>query len=382
MKTDPMRVAEISLDAIRHNVRRVSELTNGNTIIAVIKANGYGHGATWVAKAALEAGATLLGVTDLEEALSLRREGISAPILCWLHGAGANMRDVVRERIEVGVSHLEQLERIASAAEELGEMATIQFKVDTGLSRNGAAASEWGRLFRRGAELQARGLVRVRGIFSHLANAGEAADRAQARAFDAAIAELRRTGIEPELIHLAASAATLTSPHLHYNAVRVGVILLGLSPLAGVTARELGLRPAMTLKAEIVSLRRVSAGTGVSYGYTYHCVHDTTLALVPIGYADGMPRALNGRAATVSVRGVKCPIVGRIGMDQCIIDLFPLGDGVGEVQLGDRVVLFGDPELGHDSVDVWADLMQTINYEIVVGIGSRVHRVPIEEVIA
>lgn len=382
MKTDPMRVAEISLDAIRHNVGRVSELTNGNTIIAVIKANGYGHGATWVAKAALEAGATLLGVTDLEEALSLRREGISAPILCWLHGAGANMRDVVRERIEVGVSHLEQLERIASAAEELGEMATIQFKVDTGLSRNGAAASEWGRLFRRGAELQARGLVRVRGIFSHLANAGEAADRAQARAFDAAIAELRRTGIEPELIHLAASAATLTSPHLHYNAVRVGVILLGLSPLAGVTARELGLRPAMTLKAEIVSLRRVSAGTGVSYGYTYHCVHDTTLALVPIGYADGMPRALNGRAATVSVRGVKCPIVGRIGMDQCIIDLFPLGDGVGEVQLGDRVVLFGDPELGHDSVDVWADLMQTINYEIVVGIGSRVHRVPIEEVIA
>lgn len=380
MTQDPMRIAEISLAAIRHNVHRIREITGGNTVIAVIKANGYGHGAGHVAKAALEAGATLLGVTDLEEALALRAEGINAPILSWLHGAGANMEDVIRERIEVGVSHISQLDRLAHAAKNLGHPATVQIKVDTGLSRNGASIDEWESLFARVSALERQGLVRVRGIFSHLANAGEDADREQALMFDRAIHALRDVGIEPELIHLAASAGTLSSPHLHYNTVRVGVALLGLSPFAGVTSRELGLRPAMTLKAEIVSLRQVNAGTGVSYGYNYRCLQDTILALVPIGYADGMPRALNGQGATVTILGVKCPIVGRIGMDQCIIDLFPLGNRMQDVQLGDRVVLFGDPEYGHDSVDTWAELMHTINYEIVVGIGSRVHRVAIEEV--
>lgn len=379
MEVDSMRVAEISMAAIRHNVRHILQHTGNNHIIAVIKANGYGHGASNVAKAALEAGASLLGVTDLEEALDLRRAGITAPILCWLHGVHANMTEVIAERIEIGVSHLAQLERIATAARMLGEQATIQLKIDTGLSRNGAGPEEWEELFTRASALEAEGTVRVRGIFSHLANAGEDEDLRQAERFDRALEMLREAGVEPELVHLAGSAATLASKHLHYNTVRVGVILVGLSPFAGVSAEELGLRPAMTLKAEIVSLREVARGTGVSYGYNYRCMHDTTLALVPVGYADGMPRALNGRGATVTIRGVQCPIVGRIGMDQCIIDLFPLGVRASEVQLGDRVVLFGDPAEGHRSVDEWAELMHTINYEIVVGIGPRVHRVPVEE---
>lgn len=371
-----MRVAEISMAAIRHNVRRIREVTGGGTIIAVIKANGYGHGSLIAARAAIEGGATLLGVTDLEEALSLRDEGVTAPILCWLHGVDADFDAAVREGIEIGVSHLAQLEALAAAAARVGGTATVQFKVDTGLSRNGAAAVEWPELFARGAALEAAGVVRVRGIFSHLANAGEARDREQAERFEAALALLRESGCEPELIHLAASAATFTSPHLHYNAVRVGVTLFGLSPFADRSSAELGLVPAMTLKSEIVALREAPAGTGVSYGYNHLVQNDTTLALVPIGYADGMPRALNGAGATVAIAGRHCPIVGRIGMDQCIVDVGTLAKRVG---LGEPVVLFGDPATGVPPVEVWAELMGTINYEIVVGIGSRVVRVAADE---
>lgn len=374
MRTGSMRVAEISLPAIRHNVRRIRELTGG-TIIAVIKANGYGHGSAIAARAAIDGGASLLGVTDLEEALALRAEGIEAPILCWLHGARADFGAAVEADLEIGVSHLAQLEALAAAAERTGRTATVQFKVDTGLSRNGAAPYEWAGLFERGVELEAAGLIRIRGIFSHLANAGAEEDLAQAARFDEAVAALRSAGCEPELIHLAASAATLTSPHLHYNTVRVGVLIYGLSPLPDKTSADLGLIPAMTLRSEIVALRKASAGTGVSYGYNHIVQGDTTLALVPIGYADGMPRALNGVGATVSIAGRHVPIVGRIGMDQCIVDLGELGS---RASIGDPVVLFGDPATGVPPVEVWAELMRTINYEIVVGIGERVVRLPVD----
>lgn len=374
MRTGSMRVAEISLPAIRHNVRRVRELTGG-TVIAVIKANGYGHGSAIAARAAIDGGASLLGVTDLEEALALRAEGIEAPILCWLHGARADFGAAVEADLEIGVSHLAQLDALAAAAERIGRTATVQFKVDTGLSRNGAAPYEWEDLFARGVALEAAGLIRIRGIFSHLANAGADADLAQAARFDEAVEALRAAGCEPELIHLAASAATLTSPHLHYNTVRVGVLIYGLSPLPDKTSADLGLIPAMTLRSEIVALRKATAGTGVSYGYNHVLQDDTTLALVPIGYADGMPRALNGVGATVSIAGRHVPIVGRIGMDQCIVDLGDLGPSA---SIGDPVVLFGDPATGVPPVEVWAELMRTINYEIVVGIGERVVRLAVD----
>lgn len=376
MRTGSMRIAEISLPAIRHNVRRIVEVTGGGAVIAVVKANGYGHGADIAAKAAIEGGATLIGVTDLEEALSLRDAGIEAPILCWLHGARADFDSAVTERLEIGVSHIAQLEALAAAARRVGQVVTIQFKLDTGLSRNGAAPDEWSELFARGVELEREGVVRIRGIFSHLANSGADSDRAQAARFDAAVAELRRLGGDPELIHLAASAATFTSPHLHYNCVRVGVAVFGLSPFADRTSADLGLVPAMTLRSEVVAMRQVPAGTGVSYGYNHVAQSDTTLALVPIGYADGMPRALNGAGATVAIAGQHCPIVGRIGMDQCIVDLGKLGS---KVNIGDPVVLFGDPTTGVPPVEVWAELMRTINYEIIVSIGSRVLRLPADD---
>lgn len=375
MRTGSIRVAEISAPAIRHNVARIRELTGGN-VIAVVKADGYGHGARTAAAAAIEAGATMVATADLEEALALRESGIDAPILCWLHGVRVDFGEAVAARIEIGVSHVQQLDAVAAAAAARGERATVQLKVDTGLSRNGAAPEEWAALFARAAELEAAGTVRVRGLFSHLANAGDAADRAQAARFDEAIAALRAAGVDPELVHLAASAATFSSPHLRYNTVRVGVTVYGLSPFADRTSAQLGLIPAMTLRSEIVALRGVPAGTGVSYGFNHVCETATTLALVPMGYADGMPRALNGAGAWVTIAGEHRPIVGRIGMDQFIVDVGPLA---GRLRLGDPVVLFGDPEQGYPPVEIWAGLLGTINYEVIVGIGPRVLRVPVED---
>lgn len=378
MRTGSMRVAEISMTAISNNVRHLRELT-GCKVIAVLKANGYGHGAVIAARAAVEGGATLLAVADLEEAMALREAGIDAPLMCWLHGARADFVAAVERDIEIAVSNESQLEKLAAAAARVGCRASLQFKIDTGLSRNGAAPEEWQSLFSRGAELEREGTLRVRGIFSHLANAGDAEDRAQSEYFDRAVALLRSVGCEPEMLHLAASAATFTSPHLRYNTVRVGMAIYGLSPLAGSTSADLGLIPAMTLKSEIVALRQVKAGTGVSYGFNHIAQRDTTLGLVPIGYADGMPRALNGGGATVAVAGFHCPIVGRIGMDQCIVDLGKLGK---RVNIGDEVVLFGDPARDLPAVEMWAELMRTINYEIVASIGTRVVRVAVDGVAA
>lgn len=376
MRTGSMRVADISVGAIRKNVGRIRELTGDANVIVVVKAGGYGHGAEIVARAAVAGGATMIATADLEEALQLRECGIDAPLLCWLHGPRVDFVPAIEQSIDVGISHLRQLEALAQAARSTGRRATLQFKVDTGLSRNGASRDEWDALFARGAELEREGLVSVRGIFSHLANAGEEADLAQGANFDEAIAMLRAAGCEPELIHLAASAALFTRPELHYNTVRVGVVAYGLSPIAGKNSAQLGLTPAMTLRSEVVALRGVPAGTGVSYGFNHICEVATTLALVPVGYADGMPRALNGAGAWVTIAGEACPIVGRIGMDQFIVDVGRLG---GRIDLGEPVVLFGNPERGFPSIDIWAALMRTIHYEILVGIGPRVLRRAVDE---
>lgn len=378
MRTGVIRAAEISTTAIAANLRRVAEVS-GSEVIAVIKANGYGHGAELVAAAALNGGARVLGVADLEEAFALRDAGFRANrcrILCWLHGARADFQAAVAAEIELGINHLEQLEAAAAAASKQQRCVAVQLKLDTGLSRNGADGREWEKLFTRAAELERQGIVTVTGLFSHLANASAAADLEQATAFDSAIALAKKCGLRPQMLHLAASAAALSGVEkLQYNTVRVGMALYGLSPYADKTSAQLGLIPAMRLTAEIVALRQVRAGTGVSYGYNYRCAQDTVLALVPIGYADGMPRALNNSGATVTVLGQQCEIVGRIGMDQCIIDL---GQELGaKVKLGQRVVLFGDPQKGEKPVEEWANRLETINYEVVAGIGPRVQRVAV-----
>lgn len=378
MSTGSMRVAEISLPAIRQNVRHLRELTGVN-VIAVMKANAYGHGAPLVARAAVDAGAKMLGVADIDEAIALRDSGIDAPILCWLIGAHADFEAAVERGVEIGVSRPEHLERLASAAKALGREATVQLKVDTGLSRNGASSADWRQLFARAIELERAGLLHIRGVFSHLSNAGEAADAEQGARLDAAVSLLRELGCEPELIHLAASEAALTRPSLHYNTVRVGMAMYGLSSFTDRTSADFGLKPVMTLKTELIGLRHAVAGTGVSYEYTHVAERDTLLGLIPFGYADGLPRGLSGTGTTVQVHGVACPIVGRIAMDQCVIDLGELVARGIEAQLGDEVVLFGDPSLSLPPVEAWAQAIGTINYEIVAGIGSRVTRIGVED---
>ncbi|MBB4071221.1 alanine racemase [Canibacter oris] len=378
MRTGAIRTAEISQRAIAANVRRVAEVS-GSQVIAVLKANGYGHGAAIVAEAALAGGAAALGVADLEEALALRDSGFGVErcrILCWLHGVNADFGAAVAHDIEIGVSHLEQLSAVAAAATQQGKCASVQLKLDTGLSRNGADGREWEALFQAARDYEVAGAVRVTGLFSHLANAGAQEDLEQAIAFESAIALAHKIGLQPEMLHLAASAAALGGvERLQYNTVRVGMAIYGLSPYPDKTAAELELQPAMKLTAEIIALRSARAGTGVSYGYNYRCPADTVLALLPVGYADGMPRALNNVGATVSVNGEKREIVGRIGMDQCIIDL---GQELGSrVKLGDRIVLFGDPQQGETPVEEWAEQLETINYEVVAGIGPRVKRVAV-----
>ena len=332
--------------------------------MVVVKANGYGHGATEAARAALAGGATWLGVVDSSEALALRAAGIDAPILAWLHDPAADFADAIAVGIDLGVNYLDQLESVGAAS----GLANVHLKVDTGLSRNGATEAEWAGIFGRAAELERTGAIHVRGIFSHLANSGADEDEAQVARFTAAVEQARAAGLDPELSHLAASAGALALPHARFDLVRIGVGAYGLSPFDDGDSAALGLEPAMQLDAGIVSVKRVPSGSGVSYGYRYETEAETTLALVPVGYADGIPRHASN-AAPVSINGKTYRVCGTIAMDQFVVDV-----GDDEVAVGDRAVLFGDPSTGVPSAHDWATAAGTINYEIVTRIGNRVAR--------
>jgi alanine racemase len=361
----PLREARIDLGAIEDNIAALRRIVAPAQTMVVVKANAYGHGALEAALGAVDAGTEWLGVVDIPEALALRDAGITTPVLAWLHGDDAGFQAAVDANVDLGISTPSGLER---AAETTGR-AAIQIKVDTGLSRNGIEEREMVSLFQRAAQLERAGAVRVRGVWSHLANAGETEDREQLRRFESAIAAAQDAGLRPDLLHLAATAGALTLPESRFTLVRLGIGVYGLSPLEGRSSADLGLRPAMQLSAEIVSVKRVPAGSGVSYGYTYRTSGDTTLALVPLGYADGIPRSASS-AAPVSINGTTYRISGRVAMDQFVVDV-----GDDEVKLGDRAILFGDPTDGVPSADEWAAAAGTINYEIVTRIGPRVTRV-------
>jgi alanine racemase len=362
----PPREARISIAAFESNIRALRGIVAPAQVMVVVKADAYGHGALVAAKAAVDAGADWLGVVDIGEALSLRSAGIEAPILAWLHGEDADFRAAVRQRVDIGISTRHQLERAAAT----DGLAQVQIKVDTGLSRNGVEARKAADLFRRAFDYEQAGQVSVRGVWSHLANAGESEDREQLRRFDIALAQGADAGLRPRLRHIAATAAALTLPESRYDLVRVGIGAYGLSPFEGRSSAELGLRPVMELSAEILSVKRVPRGSGVSYGFTYRTTGDeTTLALVPLGYADGIPRSASS-AAPVSINGTTYRISGRVAMDQFVVDV---GDDA--VRVGDRAILFGDPTTGVPSADEWAAVAGTINYEIVTRIGPRVTRV-------
>jgi alanine racemase len=359
-----MREALIDRAAITNNVETLRAAVGGVRCMVVVKADGYGHGAVESARAALAGGADWLGVVDVTEALELRSAGIDAPVLTWLHDPEADFTPLVEARVDIGVSYRQQLERAAEASGR----AVVHLKVDTGLARNGAPEAQWHEFFETAAALERSGRITVRGVWSHLANAGDANDAAQVASFEAALEAARSAGLDPELAHLAATGGALRVPSARFDLVRLGVSAYGLSPFGQEDAAALGLRPAMELAASVVSAKRVPAGTGVSYGHEYVTTEETTLALIPLGYGDGIPRHASSRGP-VSIGGARYRIAGRVAMDLFVVDV-----GDAPVKVGDRAVLFGDPATGVPSADDWAAAAETINYEIVTRIGSRVPR--------
>ena len=362
------REAVIDLGAIRANVAHLRAVVGTPHLMAVVKANAYGHGALPVARAALAAGADWLGVADVSEALQLRTGGIDSPILAWLHDPDVDFAPAIGQDIDLGVSSERQLRQAADAAASLGRAASVQIKLETGLNRNGVAEADWAEVFALAAGYERAGLLRVRGLFSHLSNASPADDAEAIVRFERGVRLAADAGLSPSLIHLASTAAALRLPAARFNMVRIGIGLYGLSPFEDQSSHELGLIPAMTLRGRVAAVRRVAAGAGVSYDYLWRAPEDGNLALVPLGYADGVPRQASG-AASVRIGASTHPIVGRIAMDQFVVDV-----GQGDVAVGDTVVLFGDPATGAPSATDWADAAGTINYEIVTRIGHRVPR--------
>lgn len=358
----PVRELRVDPAAIRSNVERIREIVAPAAVMVVVKADAYGHGAELAARAAVAGGADWIGVADLDEALALRTAGIRLPILAWLHGPDAQFAVAAAADVEIAVSSLEQLAAAARAG------TAVQVKIDSGLSRNGAPAAEAPGLLRRAGELAESGAIRLTGVLSHLSGTSAADDLDQLALFERIVDGARAEGIDPGIRHLAASGAALTLPAARLDLVRVGIAAYGLAPDPGIDPRAFGLRPAMEVSAAVALVKRVPADSGVSYGWMHRTDRETTLALVPVGYAEGVPRAASGRAE-VSIGGRRHPVVGRIAMDQLVVDV-----GDAPVRVGDRAVLWGDPVGGVPSADDWAGWADTIGYEIVTRAGGRLTR--------
>ncbi|POX62222.1 alanine racemase [Streptomyces sp. Ru62] len=370
--------AEIDLGALRANVRALRARAEGAAVMAVVKSDGYGHGAVPCARAALAAGASWLGTATAEEALALRAAGLPGRILCWLWVPGGPWRQAIEADIDVSLSGMWALREVVEAARAAGRPARVQLKADTGLGRNGCQPGEdWAELVGAALRAEAEGLVRVTGVWSHFACAdepGHPSIAAQLTKFREMLAYAEDRGVRPEVRHIANSPATLTLPESHFDLVRTGIALYGVSPSPELgTPADFGLRPVMTLSASLALVKRTPAGHGVSYGHHYVTPGDTTLGLVPVGYADGIPRHASG-TGPVLVDGKWRTIAGRVAMDQFVVDL-----GGDEPPVGSEAVLFGPGDRGEPTAEDWAQACGTIAYEIVTRIGTRVPRVYVDE---
>lgn len=365
--------ARVDLAAVRANVRRMREVAGPAQVMAVVKADAYGHGMLACARAAVEAGASWLGAALPEEALALRAAGLTVPILTWLHSPGDPFGELVAAGVDVSVSGLWALREITDAVRAVGVPARVQLKADTGLGRNGAQPHDWPLLVEEAVKAQEDGLVRVAGLWSHFACADEPRHPsvgAQVAAFRDALEVAQRAGLRPELRHMANSPAALLLPESRFDLVRSGLATYGVSPAPREgSAADFGLRPAMTLTARLALVKQVEAGHGVSYGHTYRTAKRTRLGLVPAGYADGIAIAASNRGP-VWIDGVRHTIAGRVAMDQFVVDL-----GDQEAGVGDEVVIFGPGDRGEPTAQDWAEQTGTIAYEIVTRIGPRVPRV-------
>ncbi|MBA3989908.1 MAG: alanine racemase [Propionibacteriales bacterium] len=367
-----MRRAEavIDLDAIRDNVARLREHAGDRDLMAVVKADGYGHGIAESARAARDGGADWLGVAFLDEALGLRAGGDTGSILSWLAVPGERYTDAISAAVEVTAYSLGELDEIVAAARQLGARAAVQLKLDSGLGRGGAQPDDWPALVEAAVAAQASGAVEVTGIWSHLAcsdEPGHVSIAAQTAQFEAGVGEAVTAGLEPRHLHLANSGGALASPQTWFTMVRPGIAIYGVSPFAD-GGSPIPLTPAMTLRSRVALVKRVQADSGVSYGHTYVTSRETTLALIPVGYGDGIPRHASGRGP-VLLSGRRYVVAGRVCMDQLVVDI-----GDAPAAAGDAVVLFGRPDEGEPTAHDWAQAADTIGYEIVTRLGSRVPR--------
>ncbi|TDC42970.1 alanine racemase [Actinomadura sp. KC345] len=361
--------ALVDLGAIGENVAVLRERAGGAEVMAMVKAEAYGHGLVEGARAALAGGATWLGVAKLAEALRLRDAGIAVRTLVCLGVPGEPFEEAVARDVDLTVGAVWLLDEILAAAERAGRTARIHLKADTGMSRGGVLGADWESLVDAALKAEAAGRVRVAGVMSHFACAdepGHPSVAAQIGAFTEMVEYAEKAGARFEVRHLSNSAATLTAPEARFDLVRPGIAVYGLTPVPA--AGTFGLRPAMTLVADAALVKRVPAGSGVSYGHTYHTKRDTTLALVPAGYGDGIPRH-GSNLLQVLAGGRRRTIAGRVCMDQFVIDV-----GDDPLAAGDEIVLFGPGDRGEPTAQEWADALGTISYEIVTRIGSRVPR--------
>ena len=369
----PRATATIDLAAIESNVRRLLDAASGADVMAVVKADAYGHGLVPVARACREGGATWLGTALLSEALELRAAGDEGRLFAWLATPGDSFAECIQRDIDLSASALWMLTEIAAAAKRTGRTARVHLKVDTGLGRGGTTEADWPQLLASARRWQDEGSIEVVGVWSHFAYADEPGHPTIAQAletFRRSIELAQAADFSLEVRHIANSAATLSLPESHFDLVRPGIAIYGLSPGPAVgTPASLGLRPAMTLTGRLVHAKQLPTGHGVSYAHQYVMPRTGTVGLVPLGYADGIPRNATNRAP-VWAAGRQRTISGRVCMDQFVIDL-----GDADAVAGDEVILFGPGDQGEPTADDWAAACDTINYEIVTRIGPRVERV-------
>lgn len=366
--------AEIDHQAYAANLQTIAAVVAPAQVMAVVKADAYGHGMVPCAVTARAAGIPWLGVATPGEALALRAHGDRGRLLAWLHGPGEDLTAAIAEEIDVSVSSAEELSRVLMAASTVERTARVHLKIDTGLSRNGAPASRWAELCREARAAEEVGAIQVIGVWSHLAVAEElqhpATDR-QVAAFATALAVAEEAGLRPELRHLANSAGALIRPETRYDLVRVGIASYGLEPGPGLFDRAgVTLQPVLRLRARLVRVKPIAAGEGVSYGHTWIAEQDTTVGLIALGYGDGIDRTASNVGAVGLPDGTRAPIRGRVCMDQFVVDLGPASTLVE----GDEVTVIGDGQTGPHA-DEWATWCHTINYEIVTRLGARVPRV-------
>ena len=365
--------AEINLSAIADNLKLIKGKTN-TQVLAVVKADAYGHGLIQVGKAAEAAGANWLGTALLEEGIALRNSGIKVPIISWLTPLGENFKTAINLDIDLSISSIELLTEVIAAGKVVKKIPRVHIEVDTGMSRGGVG-DDWQLFLTELSKSVKANEINIIGIWSHFARAdepGQAMNQEQLNTFEDRIKSASDVGIKPEFIHIANSAAALTNNGAHKNIIRWGIGLYGLSPDINNLgdSKSLKLKPAMRLKAKLHLVKAVKAGVSVGYGGTAITKSDTKLGVVTLGYADGVPRNANNLAG-VFVDGKRAPLIGRVSMDQFVVDL-----GINSsAKTGDEVIVFGDGSSGEYTADEWAKASGTINYEIVTRIGSRVPRI-------